>query len=258
MKLTSAGLTDIGPRRVTNNDSYGLYRDLGLYLVADGSGKIALDKTQASQLAVETIANYLDKQQSQEAPSWPFQLVKAKNFRAAHLRNAMRLADRIVFQKGEADFPDDFDLQSFSTYLVALWFTEDGALVSHLGACRAYRIRGTSIEALTEDHSLLQEYKRMKQLSPEEIRDFPHQNVITHSVGTGKETSIEIRKEALQEKDVYLLCTEGLYQTVSSEEMLRIVEGTEDLQDACEKLLASATKKPDCVNCTVVLVRVGA
>jgi serine/threonine protein phosphatase PrpC len=251
MRLSTAHLSIVGPRRHINDDFCGLYRDLGLYLVADDRGDIAFDGVLSSELAVQTVANYLQKQIEIEQPTWPFQVDKAQNFQETQLRLAMKLASYTVHKKG-----DEEDL-GFGASLVALWFVESSVLVTHAGNCRAYRIREKEIEAFTEDHTLLQEYIRMKQMSPEEIRDFPHKDVLTRGIFR-KDLRVDVEKRALQKGDVYLLSTVGLHENVSDEEMLRIIQETENLQEACEKLIASATQNPRCDNCTVVLIRVEA
>ena len=99
------------------------------------------------------------------------------------------------------------------------------ASTSRTSATRAcYRIRDGKLEQLTEDHSLLNDYIKMKRLTPEEIANFPHKNVIVRALGMKDTVKVDTRFEQPRAGDVYLLCSDGLSGPVTDAEMLDIIE----------------------------------
>ena len=96
------------------------------------------------------------------------------------------------------------------TTIVTIFAVEDGVYVAHVGDSRVYRIRDGKIEQLTEDHSLLNDYIKMKRLTAEEIANFPHKNVIVRALGMKDTVKVDTRFEQPRAGDMYLLCSDGL------------------------------------------------
>ena len=88
------------------------------------------------------------------------------------------------------------------TTIVAIFAVEDGVYVAHVGDSRVYRVRDGKIEQLTEDHSLLNDYIKMKRLTAEEIANFPHKNVIVRALGMKDTVKVDTRFEAPRAGDV--------------------------------------------------------
>jgi protein phosphatase len=141
------------------------------------------------------------------------------------------------------------------TTIVTVFAVESGVYIAHVGDSRVYRLRDKKLEQLTEDHSLLNDYIKMKRLTPEEIANFPHKNVIVRALGMKDTVKVDSRFEQPQENDIILLCSDGLSGPVSDEEMLEITTSNPDIKSAAAKLIerANANGGPD--NITVVLVR---
>jgi protein phosphatase len=120
-----------------------------------------------------------------------------------------------------------------------------------------YRIRDGKLELLTEDHSLLNDYIKMRRLTPEEIANFPHKNVIVRALGMKDTVKVDTRFEQPRADDTYLLCSDGLSGPVSDDEILEIVSEGQggDLKRSASRLIerANANGGPD--NITVVLAR---
>jgi PPM family protein phosphatase len=142
------------------------------------------------------------------------------------------------------------------TTLVTILVVDDGVLIAHVGDSRAYRVRNGSIQQLTEDHSLLNDYIKMKKLTEEEIRNFPHKNVIVRALGMKESVKVDTMLDHPQPGDLYVLCSDGLSGPVTDEEIRDITSGTNDLKEACAKMIerANANGGPD--NITVVVARV--
>jgi len=137
--------------------------------------------------------------------------------------------------------------------LAALFAVEDGVYVAHVGDSRVYRIRDGSLEQLTEDHSLLNDYKKMKRLTEEEIANFPHKNVIVRALGMKDTVKVDTRFEAPRAGDCVVLCSDGLCGPVTDEDILKIVTTAPDLPTATNRLIESANESggPDNITCVV-------
>jgi protein phosphatase len=141
------------------------------------------------------------------------------------------------------------------TTIVSLFAVEDGVYVAHVGDSRVYRIRDEAIEQLTEDHSLLNDYIKMKRLTPEEIANFPHKNVIVRALGMKDTVKVDTRLEQPRVNDLYLLCSDGLSGPVTDPDLLDIVTSAPDLRTATSRLVARANENGGPDNITVVLAR---
>src|SRR4029077_9533268 len=106
-----------------------------------------------------------------------------------------------------------------------------------VGDSRLYRYREGLFDQLTEDHSLLNDYIKMKHLSPEEIAAFPHKNVIVRALGMKASVQVDVIVDAPRLGDVYLLCSDGLSGMVSDPQIAEILAEERDLDVLCERLI---------------------
>jgi len=141
------------------------------------------------------------------------------------------------------------------TTVVSTLFLDDALIVGHVGDSRLYRYREGMFDQMTEDHSLLNDYIKMKHLSPEEIAAFPHKNVIVRALGMKESVKVDTRFEMPQEGDVVLLCTDGLAGPCSDQEIFEIVDSTPDLSIATQSLIHAANERGGPDNVTCVLAR---
>jgi protein phosphatase len=118
-----------------------------------------------------------------------------------------------------------------------------------------YRIRDQQMEQLTEDHSLLNDYKKMKRLTEEEVANFPHKNVIVRALGMKDTVKVDTRFEGPRAGDAMLLCTDGLSGPVTDPQMLEIIMSAPDLPSATSKLIETANQNGGPDNITCVLAR---
>jgi protein phosphatase len=127
-----------------------------------------------------------------------------------------------------------------------------------VGDSRLYRRRDGALKQLTEDHSLLNDYIKMKNLSPDEIASFPHKNVIVRALGMKDTVQVDVHVEQPVLGDLYLLCSDGLSGMIKDDEIAAIAEAEKDMDVLCERLIGEANKNGGVDNITVVAVRVEA
>jgi protein phosphatase len=125
-----------------------------------------------------------------------------------------------------------------------------------VGDSRLYRLREGSFDQLTEDHSLLNDYIKMKSLTPEEIAAFPHKNVIVRALGMKATVEVDVIVEEPRLGDVYVLCSDGLSGMVSDADIAGVVANEPDIDKMCERLINRANANGGLDNVTVVAIRV--
>jgi protein phosphatase len=250
MKIQFAGSTHVGMKRTHNEDSFFLLGDENLYIVADGMGGHASGEV-ASQIAVETLANFFIDTSRDEEITWPYKEERYFNYDQNRLCTGVKLSNRRVYETAQSDLR----YRGMGTTVVALMCGANGAYIGHVGDSRGYLIRAESIALLTEDHSLLNDYLKLHDLSPQEVEAFPHKNVIVRALGMKDTVDVDMSELDPRPGDTYLLCTDGLSGMVSEADMLReVVDSKGDLELACQSLIARANAAGGTDNVTVILV----
>jgi PPM family protein phosphatase len=250
LRIEVAGETNVGMKRQHNEDNFSILEDTGLYIVADGMGGHASGEV-ASKMAVDSLREFFAATAQDPERTWPYKMDRSKGYEENRLITGIKLANLRIYESAQRD-PRQ---RGMGTTIVTMFAVEDGVYVAHVGDSRVYRVRDGKLEQMTEDHSLLNDYIKMKRLTPEEIANFPHKNVIVRALGMKDTVKVDTRYEQPRAGDTYLLCSDGLSGPVTDPEMLEIVSGTPDLKGAATKLIekANANGGPD--NITVVLAR---
>jgi len=246
-----AGETNVGRKRTHNEDTFAIIEEENLYLVCDGMGGHASGEV-ASQIAAATIKSFFQATGEDPDATWPYKMDKTRKYEENRLVTGIKLCNLRIFEAAQAE-PR---YRGMGTTIASILFVSEGAYVAHVGDSRVYRIRDAAIEQETEDHSLLNDYMKMKKLTPEEIERFPHKNVIVRALGMKESVKVDVTFHAPKPGDIYLLCSDGLSGMVSDQEMLKIVENCNyDLPLACSKLVEVANNQGGIDNISVVLVR---
>ena len=251
MKLSSAGRTHVGMKRTHNEDSLRLFREENLFIVADGMGGHASGEV-ASQMSVETLAEFFRSTAEDDEITWPYKLEKGRKYEENRVVTGIKLSNRRIFECAARDAK----LKGMGTTLVVTFFVNDTAYIGHVGDSRVYRYRDGKLFQITEDHSLLNDYIKMRQLTPEEIEAFPHKNVIVRALGMKETVQVDIASEVPQKGDLYLLCSDGLSGMITDADMeIILAEEADDLDKSCEALIDAANQNGGTDNITVILVR---
>ena len=251
MRVRFSGDTNVGLKRNHNEDSLHLPSEDGLALVADGMGGHASGEI-ASQMAVETVVEFFKSTQDDYQITWPFKLDRPYRYDTNRLVTAIKLANVRIYEAAQREA----QYRGMGTTLVGALFLDDQVLIGHVGDSRVYRMRDGRLDQITEDHSLLNDYIKMKKLSTEEIANFPHKNVIVRALGMKDTVQVDVHNEAPRVGDVYLLCTDGLSGMITDQDISQALAGEGDLEKATEHLIEAANRAGGADNITVVLARV--
>jgi protein phosphatase len=177
---------------------------------------------------------------------------KSRGYEENRLITSIKLANLRIFEAAQRD-PK---LRGMGTTVVGILVVDDGVLIAHVGDSRVYRVRDGRLDQLTEDHSLLNDYIKMKRLSEEEIANFPHKNVIVRALGMKETVKVDTQIDKPQPGDIYALCSDGLCGPASDEEIREIILQHSDLKTASQKLIERANEHGGPDNITVVLAKV--
>jgi serine/threonine protein phosphatase PrpC len=250
LRIEVAGETNVGMKRTHNEDNFSIIEESGLYIVADGMGGHASGEI-ASKMAVDAMREFFALTANDPERTWPYKMDRSKGYEENRLITGIKLANLRIYESAQRD-PRQ---RGMGTTIVALFAVEDGVYLAHVGDSRVYRIRDAALEQLTEDHSLLNDYIKMKRLTPDEIANFPHKNVIVRALGMKDTVKVDTRLEQPRAGDLYLLCSDGLSGPVTDDELLDVVSSAGDLKSAAARLIAKANENGGPDNITVVLAR---
>jgi protein phosphatase len=143
------------------------------------------------------------------------------------------------------------------TTLVVMLLHDNSLVVGHIGDSRLYRFREGRLEQVTRDHSLLQEQIDSGLITKEQARHSQNKNLVTRAVGIDPEVEAEVRSYPVQPGDIYLLCSDGLNDMVTDEDMeLTLGSLQANLPLAAEQLVQQANDNGGRDNVSVILVRV--
>ncbi|NIK68585.1 MULTISPECIES: Stp1/IreP family PP2C-type Ser/Thr phosphatase [unclassified Paenibacillus] len=244
--MITANRSDVGRIRHINEDRSWvgqLDNGITLAIVADGMGGHQAGDV-ASQLAVNTFRDMLEKSASKADLS----MQEGKML----IRQALVMANDVVYDMASRNE----QYYNMGTTIVAALYKEQQLIIGHIGDSRAYLITADGIAQLTEDHTLVNELVKSGQISLDEAAHHPRRNVITRAVGTDAQVEVDIYTAVLSDNDVLLLCSDGLTNMVSDEEMLQTVreEGL-GLDDKADRLIQLALQAGGDDNVTVVLLQ---
>jgi PPM family protein phosphatase len=228
----AAWLTDMGRRRVRNEDAYVF--EPPLFAIADGMGG-----ARAGEVAAGIAATALRDGRREVVDE-------------ASLEASIEEANRRVWERSVAD-PSTAGMGT--TVTIARVDAEAAAIVfGHVGDSRAYRLRGADLEQITTDHSLVAELVESGVLTPEEAERHPQRSAITRAVGTERAIQADVFTIPAEPGDLVLLCSDGLTDMLSEDEIAAaLLEADRDPEAAAERLVAAANARGGEDNITVVL-----
>lgn len=234
--------TDKGIVRDSNQDAYavGEFSDEVVWsVVCDGMGGAAGGNI-ASALAVKVISDKINASYRDNMKD-----ASIKNM----LDSALTAANIEVY---------DFsvvkpELQGMGTTVVCAIVRDNQAYIAHAGDSRAYVVNRDEITQITTDHSMVQDLLSKGKITSEEAENHPNKNIITRAVGVDKSIKIDFAQVDLNDNDVLLLCTDGLSNYVSNDEILEIMSDGKHYAYA-DRLVNKANNNGGGDNITVVII----
>lgn len=241
-KVTVYGASDVGLVRQNNEDTWMQLKDDQFYVLADGMGG-----HQAGEIASREAVDYLCAAVHQRYHPSKQDIGKVKEL----LYEIIQEVNSYVYRLGR----ENEGLRGMGTTLCCLLLHPEGLIYAHVGDSRIYRFRAHKLEQLTFDHSLLQELIDLGQLDEQQAKDFLYKNIITKAIGTEPYVDPTVKHTPLQPGDLLFMCSDGLSDLVSFEDIQRIMDKMPEAEIAKE-LIIQAKQNGGYDNITVVLVKV--
>ncbi len=239
MKRRFTGLTDPGLLRTVNQDDYYIDPDGRFFIVADGMGGHAGGQ-EASQLATEAIQAYLE--QHWQSVISPEEL----------LEQAIYKANQAILQD-QQNHPERADM---GTTVVVVMFPKDEAWFAHVGDSRLYRLRGSNLEQITEDHTWVARAMKAGDITPDQARIHPWRHVLSQCLGRKDMQQFDVQPMDVEPGDRLLLCTDSLTEELSDALIASHLQPTLKNEESAAQLIEAAKDKGGRDNITVVIVEI--
>jgi protein phosphatase len=239
--------TDPGRVRANNEDAVAIDPQAQLALLADGMGGYNAGEV-ASGMATTFIRTELARWLGEAGA----------HLKAFDLRRAIEIcvgnANQAILGAAEAN-PQ---YAGMGTTLVVGVFQGSRLVLGHIGDSRCYRLRAGLLEQITRDHSWLQEQVDAGLITAQQAALSSSRNLVTRALGVEDDVLIEVNEFKVEPQDLYLMCSDGLSEMVSHEELTALAAAALPLEDKARRLIDAANANGGRDNISVVLVQAGA
>lgn len=230
-------VSDVGLKRTLNEDyaSYLEKDEYKIYVLADGMGGHNAGEV-ASQMAAERIVSYVDEKYSSS---------NSKNL----IEEAIQKVNTDIFNFSNTNEK----LSGMGTTVTVCFITKEFIHIANVGDSCCLAIRNNEIKKITKDHSLVQELVDSGSISEKEAENHPKKNIITRALGTSSSVCVDVFEIVNNEYEVYILCSDGLTNELTKEEILQVVTEEKDFVKSAHRLVALAKENGGRDNITVLL-----
>jgi serine/threonine protein phosphatase PrpC len=249
VELEFAAKTDTGLVRPHNEDAITISADYGFAILADGMGGYNAGEV-ASGIATSVLKETLE--QRLRTQQWDMRLNRSKRVQQMLVESIVHANDSI-FEAARIN-PQN---SGMGTTLVAALFHQDKVTIAHVGDSRAYRLRKGELTQITHDHSMLQEQIDAGLISEENAQFAQNRNLITRAMGIDFDLEVEVHEHQTEEGDIYLLCSDGLSDMLSTRQILDTLNAANaNLHTACDELIRQSNEHGGRDNISIVLIAV--
>lgn len=228
----------VGQVRSNNEDSLIEEPAIGLFGVCDGLGGHAAGEV-ASSIAANTLKEFAQK--VSESPD-------------GTLESGIQEANRRIL----SDQAANPERRGMGTTITSLWLVSENSgagWIGHVGDSRMYLQRADTLEQLTEDHSPVFRLFKQGVLTKDQMQQHPQKNLLDRSLGVFPQVKADVLSVSLTSQDIFLICTDGLTDALSDQEIQSVLTNS-PISEAADELTAMANEKGGLDNITVVLVQI--
>ncbi len=251
MLIRSSGISDVGLKREGNEDSFFVENSLGLYIVADGMGGHLAGEV-ASRVSVEMINKSFRKWMEEEAGEEDIygKPDRSLSLEGNYILGGIRLANRVVYEMAL----EQKKYQGMGTTVVVLLVTPTMIIAANVGDSRIYLIRDGEVERLSKDHSIVAEQVEMGMMTEEEAANSSMKHILTRNLGSSEDVEPDIFELEPSNNDCFILCSDGLTDLVSDEEILEMTQDADGPEDLCRQFIDKVLKRGAHDNTTIISV----
>ncbi len=237
--------SDKGLMRESNEDSYNIiagYPGIPVsFVIADGMGG-----HNSGEIASKTAVDFISKQIMEN----PETFSKTEDIPSS-IKSLLERANFEIFTMSMEQLSN----YGMGTTVILVVVLDNKLFAGHIGDSRLYVVRNNEIKRLTTDHSYVEELVMSGSLTREEAENHPKKHVITRALGCEERVEVDVLTHDIREDDIFVLCTDGLTNMISEEEIQRIVLETDEPADACDKLVERANAEGGEDNITVIVFK---
>ncbi len=236
------GQTDKGKVRKENQDCFVLEKlDNGIVaaVICDGMGGANAGRI-ASESASSVFMEYLLPKLKADSEADIQKLVAG----------AAAYANTVVYQRSLSDV----SYRGMGTTMVGAVVRDNEATVFNIGDSRAYIRDSEGFRRMTRDHSLVEELVQIGEITSEEARVHPQKNLITRALGIGAEVKCDIFVSEFHAKERILLCSDGLSNIITDEELSEQCRKSREPRTLCHALMKKALSRGAPDNVTIVVI----
>ena len=252
LHIEIVGKTDTGICRDINQDSMSFSKQKQLAILCDGMGGAQAGEI-ASAMAVTMVMEGLT-QNINRINTTDINIETGLPLLCSLIETQVQAANTAIFDASK----ENPQFQGMGTTIVVAMIENDHIHTAHVGDSRLYRLRDMELEQMTEDHSLVHELVKKGFYTPEEAEKADNKNIITRALGTTAAVRVDIHQDIIYEDDLYLLCSDGVSDMISDDEIQQILMmDHNNLQDCVSSIITAANNGGGRDNITAILIRVG-
>ena len=235
--------SDVGQRRKVNEDTAGYFEsknNIPLMMVCDGIGGHNAGEV-ASSMALMSIGQAWEKTEFndiEEVYQWLIQKITEAN-------------EAIFTRSAQYE-----DLYGMGTTVVVASIIGNQLMIANVGDSRAYVLRNFQLKQLTEDQSLVNALLKSGEITPEEAENHPNKNIVTQSLGVTSSVEIDFVRMTIKNGDTLILCSDGLSDMLSLEEIRNVMNHYSDVEQQVEKAVQEANEAGGRDNITVAIAKI--
>lgn len=239
--MKSFGRSDVGLKRANNEDSFfaqdtSLHNLPNIFIVADGMGGHNAGEF-ASAESINFYKQYFENNNILDDIN-------------KSLESAVLYANKFVYEDAKTDKAHD----GMGTTFSAVTIIDDIAYTAHVGDSRIYHLSNNELKQITEDHSFVSEMVKLGILTSEEAENHPDRNMITRALGISDTLEVDTSSFEVSDKDLILICSDGLNTMVSDSEIFDILSSDDSIRKKVDTLILQALQNGGLDNITVVLI----
>ena len=237
-RISCHGVTDTGHVRSKNEDSFLVLEDENVWIVADGMGG-----HHAGDFASQTITNNLSlfKQHASLDDSILLLEENILNSNAMIRKKSLKLGRNATI----------------GSTVVCVYVWQNLLFTLWAGDSRLYRYRDARLERLTEDHSYVEELVRMGKIEARDAEDHPAANVVLRAVGIDDHLRIDLEYFELQDGDIFVICSDGLYKDLEEAKITPIIEShPENMKELAQTLLDASLAAGGTDNTSIITMKI--
>ncbi|WP_314078641.1 Stp1/IreP family PP2C-type Ser/Thr phosphatase [uncultured Granulicatella sp.] len=235
--------SDVGQRRKVNEDAAGYFEsknNIPLMMVCDGIGGHNAGEI-ASAMALMSIGQAWEKTEFNDIEEVYQWLIKK-----------ITEANEAIFTRS-AQYED---LYGMGTTVVVASIIGNQLMIANVGDSRAYVLRNFQLKQLTEDQSLVNALLKSGEITPEEAENHPNKNIVTQSLGVTSSVEIDFVRMTIKNEDTLILCSDGLSDMLSLEEIRNVMNHYSDVEQQVEKAVQEANEAGGRDNITVAIAKI--